>query len=439
MLIDFEVENFRSYREPKRFSMVASSSKELPENTIALHDQDLKLLRSAAVYGANASGKSNLMAAMHFLGDMLDAPTSRPISHSVIFSPFALDRDSSGKAVKFTVRFLAEGTPYKYSAAFRPEGIEEEKLSAYPLGREQVWFHRERDKTDFNRTHLKGQKQSLLEVTPGDKLFLTIAAAFEHPQLSIPAHWLINNLRNRLDYYFPSTGWYRRALPQEEASARLYHEDAAFKIWASGFLKHADLVQDVVVELVAEIIRRPIPVRSQSGEIIRTQQEFKESHYEPYFLHTGDGMTARFGLAEESLGTRRLFSMLASFYQVLKTGQLAVIDELSASIHPSMVREIVRLFHDPHLNPNGAQLVFVTHDTALLSNKLFRRDQVWFTEKNAVGATDLYSLNDIKGVREGESFEKGYLRGRYGAIPFFGQFDFPEIKEKEQEADQGGV
>jgi AAA15 family ATPase/GTPase len=108
---------------------------------------------------------------------------------------------------------------------------------------------------------------------------------------------------------------------------------------------------------------------------------------------------------------------------------LLVIDELGEGMHPSLAREIVRLFQDPKTNPDGTQLVFTTHDTSLLSGRLFRRDQIWFTEKDSSGATDLYSLHDIKDVRENEAFEKGYLRGRYGAIPFFGSFDFPPRPE----------
>ena len=147
------------------------------------------------------------------------------------------------------------------------------------------------------------------------------------------------------------------------------------------------------------------------------------------------GVTRTLGCVDESQGTLRLFSMLFQLYEVLRDGQLAVADELNASLHPSLVRELIRAFHDPKLNPKGGQLVFATHDTSLLSGKLFRRDQVWFTEKNPSGATDLYSLHDVKEVREDEPFEKGYLRGRYGAtIPFFGQFDFPPVSEEPAEA-----
>lgn len=123
--------------------------------------------------------------------------------------------------------------------------------------------------------------------------------------------------------------------------------------------------------------------------------------------------------------------MLPHLYDALHEGQMAVIDELSASMHPSLVRELIRFFHDPNLNARGAQLLFATHESSLLSGTLLRRDQVWFTEKAPSGATDLYSLHDIRGVRADESFEKGYLRGRYGAIPFFSEFDFPTVPQGE--------
>ncbi len=217
-----------------------------------------------------------------------------------------------------------------------------------------------------------------------------------------------------------------------ESAARRCHEDESFRQWLTAFLRHADLgIQGLEIDMMEVKTGRPI----YRGGTLPTVEEFVQNHYEPRFLHAGDGETTeRFGLENESQGTRRLFAMMPYFFEILREGQLAVIDELGASLHPSLVREIIRAFHDPELNPKGAQLVFATHDTTLLSGQLFRRDQVWFTEKDASGATDLYSLNDIKGVREDESFEKGYLRGRYGAIPFFGSFDFPPVSEEPAEA-----
>lgn len=434
MLVDFEVENFRSFRGARTLSLVASSAKELPLNLIRT-EVGLELVRTAALYGPNASGKSNLLAGMNRLAELLVFPMNRGLT-AVLLQPFALDRRSSNKAIRFAVRFLLEDILYHYTLTTRKEVVEEERLTAYPHGRPQQWFDRKGSSIDFNQTHLKGQKQTLRSMTPIDTPLLAIAAAFDHPQLAPVARWLIGNLSNRFDRIDPRERVTGRRLGNSESTARLCHVDGSFRSWVNAFLRHADLgIREVTVDITAEKYKRPIRRAGPDGSILASDEEIIVEHHEPYFVHAGDeDVTARFAMRDESQGTRRLFAMLAPLYEVLRKGHLALIDEFSASLHPSLVREIIRAFHEPELNPAGAQLVFATHDTSLLSGKLFRRDQVWFTEKDASGATDLYSLNDIKGVREDESFEKGYLRGRYGAIPFFGSFDFPPVSEEPAEA-----
>ena len=288
--------------------------------------------------------------------------------------------------------------------------------------------------TTFNPTYLKGQKQSLRNMTPQDAPLLAVGAMFDHPQLTPPARWLAINLDDRLSgLEFPSPLARRRG-GGSELTTRRCHEDTSFRSWVNGFLQHADVgIQGVEVDVTEEKSKGRIGQLGPDGQVVFSVKELVQQHHEPYFIHTGDEVTARFGLTDESQGTRRLFGILVPVYEGLLSGHLTVIDELSSSLHPSLVREIIRVFHDSRLNPKNAQLVFATHDTSLLSGSLFRRDQFWFTEKNAVGATDLYSLHDIRGVRENESFENGYIRGRYGAIPFFGKFDFPPVSEEVSE------
>ncbi len=415
MLVNFEVENFRSYREAKRFSMVASSAKELPQNLIDT-ELGLKLVRSGVLYGPNASGKSNLLRAMEWVGRFLEFPVNRDAPSWSDLSRFALDRVSEKKPSRFRVRFLTEGVLYDYSVSVCPRIIKEERLVAHPRGRPQEWFHRRGAETDFNATYLKGQKQWLRKV-PQEVSLLAAAAAGGLDQLLPPFRWLERNLRDRLA---PLRG----SSPTGQA-ARLCYEVGTLRSWVTRFLRHADLgIQHLEIDLTKEESRIPI-AQSRSDRPL-------EKHI-PYFVHSGEkGLSARFAYGDESHGTQRLFDMSVPLYRVLLDGELAVLDELSESLHPSLVREIIRYFHAP--NPKDAQLVFATHDASLLSGKLFRRDQVWFTEKNHAGVTDLYSLQDIKGVREDEPFEKGYLRGRYGAIPFFGQFEFPPASEEPAEA-----
>jgi uncharacterized protein len=432
MLVAFTVENFRSYREPMTLRLVADSSADLPNNLIAL--PQFSLVRSAAVYGGNASGKSNLLYAMYALGEMLQGADSPEHREWEPAAPFALDKHSSKRPSRFSVQFYLDEVLYEYVVSVLGEKIEEERFSAYPLGREQVWFDRRGSETSLNRTHLRGPKQQLVEMTAENRLFLAVAAVFNHPQLSAPAQWLAQNFRERLSISASTIAMRRR-----DITARRLRDDPAFMSWANAFMRHADLgIQKIGVDTKIVETRRRVPTKpDETGARQIEERVDREERYETYFVHSGDDdVTANFVLWQESLGTRRLFSMLMPLYDVLLGGELAIIDELSASVHPAMVRELIRLFHEPSVNPRGAQLVFATHDATLLSGHLFRRDQIWFTEKNPSGATELYSLRDIKGVRPEEPFDKNYLRGRYGAIPFFGEFDFPPIAESE-EAVQG--
>jgi len=427
MLIDFEVENFRSYRERKRFSLVAASGKELPQNLIELTDLGLTLVRTAAVYGANASGKSNLLAAMNFVSELIEFPANRPLATSLVFAPFRLDPTFATRSSRFRVRFVVEGVLYDYSIAVRSGSVEEERLVAHPHGRPQEWFRRIGKAIEFNPTHLKGQKQSLREMTPEDAPFLSVAAAFEHAQLSPPARWLRRKLRDRFNSLELPPRPFPRGRGPAHVTARHCNQDDAFHAWVTHYLRHADLgIQGLEIDVREQWIGIPVPDGFTSDQLERD---------EPHFIHSGDqGGQARFDLYDESQGTRRLFGMLFPLYAMLRDGETAVVDELGTSLHPELVRDLIGVFHNPKLNPRGAQLVFATHDASLLSGRLFRRDQVWFTEKDSTGATDLYSLHDHKGIREDEPFEKGYMRGRYGAIPFFGQFDFPPVSEEPAEA-----
>jgi len=426
MLVDFTVENYRSYREAKTFSLVASSLPELRGNVFTVPDLELPLLRTGAIYGPNASGKSNLLGAMYSLSEMMESPASRPYYLAMQVPPFALDKHSSKNHTKFTVRFIVDGVLYKYHAALRLQYVERESLVAYPNKREQTWFTRHGQDFDFNKTYLRGQKQYLQEVTPTTALLLSVATAFEHAQLSPIARWLAINLRDRTG---SRVNRWSRQRPTGDATTQMLLSSPDFFEWANAFIRHADLgIRSVAVESFEVEVRRTPQRRTDAEAKLLPSEETKEKRHHPYFLHSGEDeeVTVRFGLGEESLGTQRLFTMLAPLYDVFTGGQVAVIDELSASIHPTLVRELVRTFHDPEINKNGAQLIFATHDTTLLSGRLFRRDQVWFTEKCPSGATDLYSLQDVRGVRSDAAIEKNYLEGKYGAIPFFGQFDFPE-------------
>ena len=399
MLIDFEVENFRSYRKRKRFSLVASSSEELSQNLIQLPDLGLTLVRSAAVYGPNASGKSNLLAAMHCMGRMLSFPRGWEPPPWSLLQPFALDKSFLTEPTRFRVRFLIAGVLYEYSLTLRESLVEEEHLIAHPNGRAQEWFRRKGKAIEINATHMKGNRKSLEGITPKDEPFLAVAARLEHAQLTPPARWIAYNLRDRFNSLDFRPQIYSYGTGPSDYTASKCTKDEAFHSWATQFLRHADLgIQDIQVDV--KTYPRGTASGRMEGSTIGTNPLTNEEHLETYFVHSGEqaGGT-RVHLHDESHGTQRLFSMLFPLYQALRDGELVVTDELGGSLHASLVRELIRAFHDMQLNPKGAQLVFVTHDTSLLSGNLFRRDQVWFAEKDRSGATDLYSLHDLKGVR----------------------------------------
>jgi AAA15 family ATPase/GTPase len=409
MLVDFEVENFRSYREAKRFSLVASPLVEaFPKNVFATPEPDIKLLKTAAIYGPNGSGKSNLLLGMNLLGDMIRPPTGGRYPDSRL-APFVLESSLAKKPIRFRVRFFVEHMLFEYRIAVTSFAVEEEHLTAYVNGQAQHWFERNGDDLLFPSSKLKGPKSKLKEMTQIWMPFLSLAATFNE-QLAMVAHWIINNLGTlSVPASAPALPYSSNNYRSVETTALHHHKDLDFRSWANSFIRHADVgIESIDVEL------------KEKNEISL------------YFIHSSEDpikQPVRFGWWAESEGTRELFYLLEPVYEALKQGRVIVLDELN-SLHPLMTRELVRLFQDPVTNPKNAQLVFATHDASLLDGRIFRRDQVWFTEKDRSGATDLYSLLDFKPKeRDGEEAvtEAGYLRGRYGAIPFFTPYNVPAV------------
>lgn len=433
MLIDFTVENFRSYREAKTFSLLASSSPEHPENLIEIAGLGKSAVKVAAIYGANASGKSNLLEAMNTLSELLIDPMRRSFLDEADIPPFALDEASSSKSTLFKVRFILQGQLFEYAIVCRFGLIEKEHLLAFPAGKLQKWFNRSAKKITTVRSRLGDSLDSLKQFASPSTPFLAVAATFNQPKLTPIAKWLGTNLRTHFDSQVMRNRRTRLTGSIEETS-RLCATRPKFRAWVNAFLRYADL-GILEIEISSREVKRTRQVMSKDpfGGVNSRNEEFTSEVLLPSFVHSGqDGFSAKLPITSESQGTQKLFSLLVPFYETLQseTGRLMIIDEYGQSMHPSLSREIVRMFHDTTRNVNGSQLIFTTHDISLLSAKLLRRDQVWFTEKDRAGATDLYSLHDFTEV-EGESLEKGYLRGRYGAIPFFGSFDFPPARRDE--------
>jgi uncharacterized protein len=432
MLLDFRLANFRSYAAEKRFSMVAGSGKELPTNTMTVEGfERYPLLRSAAVYGANASGKSNLIQAFAFLRSfVIRSSESQPEGDGIRVSPFLLDPALASKPSEFEITFLMDGVRHEYGLIASRKRVHEEWLTVYPKGKPQEWFHRDVKASGesnwvWSRSHLKGDKTQLGGRTRENALFLSVAAQWNHQQLKPVYRWFRNRL-NVLSRNVEAMGYTRNQLLK----------DAVFGDWMTSILKSADVgisrVRAKEVEVQKDEIRfssdMPPEVREYFAEkfLKNLKVEVKTSRRIP-----SSELEVDWDLGQESDGTQRMFELLGPIRDVLENGSVLIMDELDTSLHAHITHALVQLFNQPATNPNHAQLIFTTHDTSLLDPTVFRRDQIWFTAKDERGATDLYSLQDYS-PRKGEAIQKGYLSGRYGGIPILKQFEFsPSESTKE--------
>jgi len=433
MLLEFRVRNYRSYSSEKRFSMVAGSGKELPGNTMMVDGFDrYPLVRCAAIYGANASGKSNLVSALGFFRSfVLRSSETRREGEPIPVQPFLLDPELSTKPSEFEITFLFQGVRHQYGFVVSTERVHEEWLTVYPKGKPQEWFHRTLDETgkpawSWSRTHLKGDKLQLAERTRDDALFLSVAAQWNHPQLKPIREWFANQFK---------------VVPKDFRATNFTHEHILENLesleWLRKILRAADIGISQILVTVKESEDLPYPIEKfhvlkfphYGSSIDKKPSMTPRTLSRPKIVvHTtrrlaGSDKEIEWGLEQESDGTQRMFKLLGPIYDVLRDGSVLVMDELDTSLHADITRELVQLFNSPETNPNHAQLIFTTHDTSLLDSTLFRRDQIWFTSKDASGATDLYSLQDFS-PRKGEAFQKGYLAGRYGATPVLKRFEF---------------
>ena len=417
MLLRFGVSNHLSIREFQELSLSTSALKDADEALIACAAAPQGSVVSAAViYGANASGKSNFVDALETMrGMVLYSQTQGQPGGSVPRSPFRLDSASSEEPSRFEIDFVLEKTRYHYGFEASDTAFKSEWLYSFPKSYQRILFERNGDEFHFGRT-LKGRNGAIATMTRPNSLYLSTAAQHRHEQIS------------RIYAYFQSIHGDRNiAVPGFAASERLAEDEPDRRV--IDFLEKIDMgiigYRRKEVEIPEEIIaiRREIVevVKRHSGN--RTLSEEATSKSLAFELaHRGqDGKAIYLELDRESAGTRRLLIILGLSYRALDEGAVLVIDELDASLHTRACEDVLKLFCSPETNPNGAQIVATTHDTNLMNAPLLRRDQVWLTEKDNVGATRLYPLTDIQ-TRKGDNIERGYLQGRYGAIPVAGSY-----------------
>jgi len=408
MLVEFSVSNFRSIRDRVTLSMLATPDQILLENTFAVPawEKD-RFVKSAFLYGPNASGKTNVLRAMRYLRMLILSSEQRNKGEKIDYEPFLLEETFATKPSEFEVRFVVENIPYTYGLTVDEERVQSEYLYYAPKGRKAIIFEREQDAYTF--TVDKERQTAISQNTISNRIYLASATNANYDKTEPAFKWFKDFLRTRIDMTIDNWQKYTTKCVSEggERSEKIQQ-----------FMRKADVgIQSISAKIV--LITEDMLIPNTPSEVRKKLlgQEFPEVT----LFHQGENKKVSFDIDDESDGTQVVYAMAGPLFDVLDNGYTLMIDEIEASLHPHIVQEIIKLFHDPACNRKNAQIICTTHATSFLNKELLRRDQIWFTQKEPEsGATELFSLADVKGVRKDENYEKSYWAGKYEAIPYFG-------------------
>ena len=385
MLVQFTIENHRSIKNSSVVSFAASKDKSL-EGCLLPMDSKKSLLPAIAVYGANAAGKSNVLHAMMTMREMVVGEAARiSKGQKLPWEPFGGTKEPTA----FESVFLYQGIRYAYGFSFDAKKIYAEYLYHWPNGREALIFSRENGDYEFREN--VNEQMTLSNRTPENKLYLVSSNDWNLPQTENAYKWFLEKLTFLMDEEQTNSETVAQILDGDDKKARILKE-----------LLLADLgISDVIIKNLTD----------KTLLISTTHRIIHEDGSTEYFQLLMD---------QESAGTQRFFSRIGGWLQALENGALLVVDEIEDSLHPLLTKRLIEMVQDRKINTNGAQILFTTHDCLLLDLKFFRRDQIWFAEKDdKTCATEVYSLASFS-PRKGENVRKGYLQGRFGAIPFVG-------------------
>lgn len=425
MLIQFTIRNFKTFKEKTVLNMVASNydkSTREKENISQQNDFNLRLLKSSVIFGANASGKSKFIEGLMFMKKFViisskDSQKGEPIE----VEPFKLQTDSEKDSSEFEVIFLYKKAIFRYGFEVTNEKVISEWLYHRPKTKEVEIFYREKQKFEIHgRNFSKGAFLVKEDVIRENELMLSKAAQFNDKIAGKVIDWFkglktISGLN--------VSGYQGFTMSRTK--------DPKHKAKILELLKVADLgIQDISLELL-DVSKFPKDMPQELRDMIskKVKDEGAEfisdvltthKKYDGNKKYVGD---IKFSLDdEESSGTKIFFALTGPVLDSLENGYVLVVDELDSKLHPNLVCKLVSLFNSAEHNPNNAQLIFNTHDTNLLGSGLFRRDQIWFVEKDRIGVSKLFSLADFA-VRKNENFENNYIEGKYGAIPYLNAFE----------------
>lgn len=399
MLLEFTVGNFLSFKDKKTLSLVPANISELPDNVLS--SGSYKVLNGAVIYGANSSGKSNFLKAIGFMQETILKSSKLNSVDKLGVTPFLLSTETEDKPSYFELLFVIGGARFRYGFEIDDQIVHSEWLFGKNEDNDEVFlFVRDHNEIVVNEdfeanVHIK----EFIERTNDNALFLAVCDT-----------WGVEMAKNLI--FFISKMKILSGIKHEDeftmTLAMLRNEETCDKVKALfqklklGFQDICGYENDVDFNIVDKARTRHNKYDA-NGNIVG---------YHEFKIKEG-----------ESAGTNKIFDLIGYILYGLEFGMSVIIDELDAKLHPLLTVEIIRMFNSKESNPRGGQLIFATHDTNLLNSNLFRRDQIWFTEKDDLEATDLYSLVEFKGtdnrvVRKDRSFEADYIKGRYGAIPY---------------------
>ncbi|MDL2403019.1 AAA family ATPase [Rhizobium mayense] len=413
MLLEFRVKNFRSFRDEAVLSLAAS-----PDSTLeSTHTREAglekvkRVLNAAAVYGANASGKSNIIRAFQFMQAMVTTSNQVQPDQENNLTPFRMRPDFDTKPTLFEATFIIDGRRYQYGFEQTRRRVISEWLLVYERAKPQVWFSRaynEKKRSRYDYTYsdyFLGSKKVWENATRKETLFLTTAVQLNSEQLKPLYQQFSEDMA-----IFPEGGSIGF-----DFSAR-YAQDPKNLQRVVSLMTAADTG-------ISSVSFAKRPGRQFQLNIASGLSDIRDAELDvPQFGHLAEGQQYEFDITDESAGTQILFNLAGPIFDILQRGRLLIVDELDRSLHPLLVQKILHMFNNPTTNPKGAQLIFSTHDVSLLEGHKLRRDQIWFTEKDAEQVSHLFPLLDFS-PRKGEALEKGYLGGRYGGIPILGTVD----------------
>lgn len=452
MLLQFSIKNFKTFKEKASLSLIASGyDKDIREADNIYADQKfgLRFLKSAVIYGANASGKSKLLEAFDFMKDFVanSSKESRK-GEEIKVDPFRLSTETRNEPSEFEVVFLLQDVLYRYGFEATPQKIVSEWLYHKPKTKEVELFFRKENKFDIHeRNFAKGKTVTAEGMVRDNALLLSVAAQFNDKVSMMLLNWFkgLNIISGLSDHEIRNntsdkiqSGKDRIKILEFLQAADLGIQDIQYEEFDSEFKGYLKKIKKGDVELENEVYERRERWRSFDRHAFSDISTIHNVYDSNNKIATKENFSVS---QDESNGTQKFLYVSGTIIDVLEKGGVLIADELDSRLHPNLVCKIVALFNSKELNKKNAQLIFNTHDTNLLSSDLFRRDQIWFTEKDKYGAAKLYSLSDFKSdkVRKTDSFEENYLRGKYGAIPYLGSFDNLEnvLPQHENEKQEG--